>query len=430
MASSRRTTCCIVGGGPAGLMLGLLLARSGVQVTVLEKHTDFLRDFRGDTVHASTLTVLDELGLGGEFNALPTVRYIESLTAHLDAGEVPVSELRWLPGRHKHIALVPQWDFLDLVADAGRREPTYELIMNAQVTGLLLEQARVVGVHYQADGVEYELRADLVVACDGRHSTVRAAAGLTPRQFGTPMDVEWFRLPRREHDPANAIGRLTRGAVLVLIDRGAYFQIGYLIRKGADQTLRDAGIAAFRSRIAIALPWLADRVDALESFEDVQLLTVTLSRLRRWYADGLLIIGDAAHAMSPVGGVGINLAIQDAIAAGRILGPKLASNTLTRTTLRRVQLRRWAPTALTQTLQRAAHRQLQTGPLNSDTKQAGTTTLPLPARLLRRFPILRAVPAHLVGLGVLPEHTPVWARSPGPTDGSGKPGHHVRHPYT
>ena len=395
-------------------MLGLLLARAGVQVMVLEKHADFLRDFRGDTVHASTLTVLDELGLGAEFNALPSVRYIESLTAQLDAGEVPISDLGWLPGRHKHIALVPQWDFLDVVADAGRREPTYELIMNAEVTGLLREQGRVVGVRYRVGGVDHELRADLVVACDGRHSTVRAAAGMTPRQFGTPMDVEWFRLPRREHDPANAIGRLTRGAVLVLIDRGDYFQIGYLIKKGTDRALRAAGIDAFRSRIALALPWLADRVDAVASFEDVQLLTVTLSRLRRWYTDGLLIIGDAAHAMSPVGGVGINLAIQDALAAGRILGPKMASKKLTRTTLRRVQLRRWAPTALTQALQRAAHRLLQAGPLSSDTEQPTATSLPLPARLLRRLPILRAIPALLVGLGVLPEHTPRWARPPDP----------------
>ena len=223
------------------------------------------------------------------------------------------------------------------------------------------------------------------------------------------MDVEWFRLPRRAHDPANAIGRLTRGAVLVLIDRGAYFQIGYLIQKGADPALREKGIGAFRSRIAFALPWLADRVDALESFENVQLLTVTLNRLRRWHADGLLIIGDAAHAMSPVGGVGINLAIQDALAAGRILGPTLASNTLTRTTLRRVQRRRWAPTALTQAFQRAAHRLLQAGPLNSTSQQRAAISLPVPARLLRRCPILRAIPAHLVGLGVRPEHAPPWA---------------------
>ena len=394
-------------------MLGLLLARAGVQVTVLEKHADFLRDFRGDTVHASTLTVLDELGLGEEFNALPTVRYIESMTAQLDAGEVPISDLRWLPGRHKHIALVPQWDFLDVVADAGRREPTYELIMNAEVTGLLREQGRVVGVRYRVDGVDHELRADLVVACDGRDSTVRAAAGLTPRQFGTPMDVEWFRLPRREHDPANAIGRLTRGAVLVLIDRGDYFQIGYLIKKGADRALRDAGIDAFRSRIALALPWLADRVDAVTSFEDVQLLTVTLSRLRRWYTDGLLIIGDAAHAMSPVGGVGINLAIQDALAAGRILGPKMASKNphphhlaaRSTTTVGTDRPDPGPPASRTPPAPSTA--------TSSDTEQPTATSLPLPARLLRRFPILRAIPALLVGLGVLPEHAPRWARSPG-----------------
>ncbi len=391
-------------------MLGLLLARAGVQVTVLEKHGDFLRDFRGDTVHASTLTVLDELGLGEEFTGLPTVRYIESLTAQLDAGEVPISDLRRLPGRHKHIALVPQWDFLGLVAEAGRREPAYDLVMDAEVTGLLREQTKVVGVRYRHDGVDHDLITDLVVACDGRDSTVRTAS-LTPRQFGTPMDVEWFRLPRREHDPANALGRLTRDAVLVLIDRGDYFQIGYLIKKGTDRVLRDAGIDAVRSRIALALPWLADRVDAVTSFEDVKLLTVRLSRLRRWYADGLLIIGDAAHAMSPVGGVGINLAIQDALAAGRIVGPKLASRTLTRTTLRRVQLRRWAPTALTQALQRAAHRMLQARLSTAGTEQAAATSLPLPARLLRRFPPLRAIPALLVGLGVLPEHAPHWAMS-------------------
>jgi 2-polyprenyl-6-methoxyphenol hydroxylase-like FAD-dependent oxidoreductase len=394
-------------------MLGLVLARAGVQVTVLEKHDDFLRDFRGDTVHASTLNVLDELGLGKQFNALPRVRYITSLTAQLDAGEVPISDLRWLPGRHKHIALVPQWDFLDVVADAGRQEPTYELIMNADVTGLLREQQRVVGVTYRHEGVDHDLMADLVVACDGRDSTVRAAARLQPRQFGTPMDVEWFRLPRREHDPANAIGRLTRGAVLVLIDRGDYFQIGYLIKKGTDRELRNAGIAAFRSRIALALPWLSDRVDALQSFEDVQLLTVRLSRLRRWHTDGLLIIGDAAHAMSPVGGVGVNLAIQDALAAGRILGPRLASQSIRRATLRRVQIRRWAPTTMTQALQRAAHRLLQAGPLSSGTDQPAATSLPILARLLQRFPILRAIPALLVGRGVLPEHAPRWAMSPG-----------------
>jgi 2-polyprenyl-6-methoxyphenol hydroxylase-like FAD-dependent oxidoreductase len=391
-------------------MLGLLLARAGVQVTVLEKHGDFLRDFRGDTVHASTLTVLDELGLAEEFTALPTVRYLESLTAQLDAGEVTVSDLRWLPGRHKHIALVPQWDFLGLLAEAGRREPAYDLVMNAEVTELVREHERVVGVRYRHNGLHHDMIADLVVACDGRDSTVASAANLTPRQFGTPMDVEWFRLPRREHDPANALGRLTRDAVLVLIDRGDYFQIGYLIKKGADRVLRDAGIGAFRFRIASAVPWLADRVDTV-TFEDVKLLTVRLSRLRRWYADGLLIIGDAAHAMSPVGGVGINLAIQDALAAGRIVGPKLASRTLTRATLRRVQRRRWAPTALTQALQRAAHRVLQARLSTAGTEQAAATDLPLPARLLRRFPLLPAIPALLVGVGVLPEHAPPWAMS-------------------
>jgi 2-polyprenyl-6-methoxyphenol hydroxylase-like FAD-dependent oxidoreductase len=402
-------------------MLGLLLARAGIQVTVLEKHSDFFRDFRGDTVHASTLNVLDELGLGKEFSELPTVRYIESLTAQLDAGDVPVCDLRWLPGRHKHIALVPQWDFLSLVAGAGRRESTFDLVMDAEVTAVLRDQTTVVGVRFRHDGVDREVIADLVVACDGRDSIVASSADLTPRELGAPMDVEWFRLPRRERDPSNAIGRFTSDAVLVLIDRASYFQIGYVIRKGADQILRDAGIAAFRSSIASALPWLADRVDALTSFADVKLLTVRLSRLACWSADGVLIIGDAAHAMSPVGGVGINLAIQDAVATARIVGPKLARGTLTRATLRRVQRRRWVATAVTQALQQVAHRAFLGGPSSLGIAQAAVPQLPLPALLLRRFPPLRAVPALIVGLGVLPEHAPRWARPghPGLADRSG-----------
>jgi 2-polyprenyl-6-methoxyphenol hydroxylase-like FAD-dependent oxidoreductase len=392
-------------------MLGLVLARAGVRVTVLEKHDDFLRDFRGDTVHASTLTVLDELGLGEQLDAVPTLRYLQSLTAQLDAGDVPIADLRWLPGRHKHIALVPQWDFLDVLADAGRREPSYELIMNAEVVELLREENGVRGVRYLHEGTVHELGADLVVACDGRSSTVRAAAGLIPRQLGAPMDVEWFRLPRRAGDPSNALGRLSHDAVLVLIDRDSYFQVGYLVTKGTDRALRDAGIVAFRARIASALPWLADRVEGLQSFDDVRLLVVTLSRLRRWYADGLLIIGDAAHAMSPVGGVGVNLAIQDALAAARRLGPALRNHTLERRTLWRVQARREIPTLITQALQQAAHRVLAERLLRPRSDRP-SADLPVIARMLQRFPPLRAIPALLVGIGLRPEHAPRWATNP------------------
>ncbi len=411
MMSSRPASCCIVGGGPAGLMLGLLLARAGVAVTVLERHRDFLRDFRGDTVHPSTLTLLDELGLGENLAAVPSVRYIETLTAQLDSGSVTVSDLRRLPGRHRHIALVPQWDFLDVVAAASHREPSYRLIMEADVTDLVRENGRITGVRYRRHGTEQLLTADLVVGCDGRSSTVCAAAGLRPREFGAPIDVEWFRLPRHEGDPGGAIARISSGAMLVLIDRGSYFQVGYLIRKGADAALRAAGIHQFQVRIAAALPWLADRMDTLTSFSEVQLLTVRLSRLRRWSRPGLLLIGDAAHAMSPVGGVGINLAIQDAVAAARVLADPLRRNRLRPISLVRVQARRWLPTALTQAGQRMVHRVFDAMPLGS-AKVFGQASgrPPLVARMLRRWPVLTGVPAYLVGIGVLPEHAPQWAR--------------------
>jgi 2-polyprenyl-6-methoxyphenol hydroxylase-like FAD-dependent oxidoreductase len=309
-----RTTCCVVGGGPAGMMLGLLLARAGIAVTVLEKHGDFLRDFRGDTVHPSTLTLLDELGLGMDFAKIPH-RLVERVQVQVGDDLVQVGDFRRIPGPHKHLAFVPQWDFLDLLADAGRAEPTFTLRMHTEATGLLTEGGTVVGVRYQsADGISGELRADLTVACDGRRSVLRDAAGLRARSFGAPMDVWWFRLPRSEGDPEGGVARFGSGQGMVLIDRGDYFQSAYLIHKGSDAALRAEGIEAFRRRVATMIPWLADRVGAVRSFDDVALLDVRLDRLRRWSTDGLLCLGDAAHAMSPVGGVGINLAIQDAAA--------------------------------------------------------------------------------------------------------------------
>ena len=303
-------------------MLGLILARAGVRTTVLEKHADFLRDFRGDTVHASTLTLLDELGLGESFADLPP-RWIEQLTVQLDSGSYGVADLSRLPGRHQHIALVPQWDLLNVIADASRQEPSYELIMEAEVTDLLWEESRVIGVTYRKDGADHRLDADLVVGCDGRSSVVRERAGLRLRTFGVPMDVLWFRLPRVETDPVGVVGRVSRSKLLIMIDRGDYFQIGFVIRKGSVTALRDQGIEAFRHQLRDIVPWLGDRVERLQSFDEIRLLTVELSRLPRWYRDGLLCIGDAAHAMSPVGGIGINLAVQDAVAAGRILAEPL-----------------------------------------------------------------------------------------------------------
>lgn len=410
------TRCVVVGGGPAGMVLGLLLARAGIPVTVLEKHADFLRDFRGDTVHASTLTLLDELGLGPEFARLPR-RLVEQVTLQLDAGEVVIG-LDQLPGAHQHIAMVPQWDLLELLATAAAAEPTFTLIRNAEVTGLLTEGGRVVGVRYRdrspdvgADGPEHEIRAELTVGCDGRGSAVRAAAGIRPRSFGAPIDVWWFRLPRLDGDPIGAVGRLSTGRMAVMIDRDEYWQCAYVIGKGSDARLRAAGLDALHREWAALVPWAGDRlVDAVPGWDDVKLLDVKVDRVRRWSRDGLLLIGDAAHAMSPVGGVGINLAVADAVATARLLAGPLRAGRVEPGDLARVQRRRWWPTALIQGGQRLAHRFVLAPRVGRTDKPARPTGLPLPVRLLARSARLRAIPGRLVAIGPLPEHAPGWAR--------------------
>jgi len=391
------------------MVLGLVLARCGVQVVVMEKHADFLRDFRGDTVHASTLALLDELGLGERFAEIPH-RLIERAQVQLESGTYTIGDLRRLPGRHKHIALAPQWDLLDLLADAGGAEPGFELRMNTEVTGLLWDGERVAGVHYRnAAGGTGELSADLVVACDGRGSATREAAGLRARSFGAPMDVWWFRLPRHESDPAGAVFRISNGRAVVLIDRGDYWQCAYLIGKGSDARMRAQGIETLHRALAELLPWLAPRAPAVGSWDDVKLLQVRLDRLRRWFTGGLLCIGDAAHAMSPVGGVGINLAVQDAVAAARILAGPLRHGRVRQLDLARVQLRRWLPTALTQAAQRLAHRAIIAPTLAGNAGRAPARP-PVAIRLLQRFPALQGVPGRAVAIGVLPEHAPAAAR--------------------
>jgi 2-polyprenyl-6-methoxyphenol hydroxylase-like FAD-dependent oxidoreductase len=394
-----RTRCCVAGGGPAGMMFGFLLARAGVEVTVLEKHADFLRDFRGDTVHPSTLELMHDLDLLDDFLRLPHSE-VRQLTGWVGDTAVPVADFTHLPTHCKFVAFMPQWDFLNFLADRGRRYPTFDLRMRADVTDLIESGGRVVGVRATTPDRRLEVRADLVIGSDGRHSTVRARAGLAVENIGAPMDVLWMRLPRRPGDPTQALGRFDRGKVFVLLDRGDYWQCGYVIPKGGFDELRNRGLDVFRAGVAEIAPFMADRVDEIRTWDDVRLLTVAVDRLPRWFRDGLLCIGDAAHAMSPIGGVGINLAVQDAVAAANILVAPLRRGTVTTADLRRVQRRREFPTRMTQWLQVLIQNRVISRVL------AGQRTLTPPwlLRLMARFPVLRRIPARLIGLGFRPEH--------------------------
>ena len=406
-SASEATACLIAGGGPAGMVLGLLLARAGVDVTVMEKHADFLRDFRGDTVHASTLRLLDELGLGSRFAQIPH-RLID--TVQMEIQNQPVAlDLTRLPGAHKHIALVPQWDFLELVATAAEAEPSFRLLRSTEVIGVVRDADRVVGVTYRDQSGEVkDMRAELTVACDGRDSTMRSAVGLKPHSFGAPMDVWWFRLPRHPGDPRGLAGVLRAGHAVIVIDRGDYYQIAYIIPKGTDAQLRAQGIEALHRALVGMVPWLGDRVETLTSFDDVKLLDVQLNRLRRWYADGVLFIGDSAHAMSPVGGIGINLAVADAVAAARIMAGALRAGRVPTWRLARVQTRRWAPTVLLQTAQRLIHANVIAAAVGGNEHRA-----PLGVRLVGRSTALRRLAGYLVAIGPLPEHAPRFARRRG-----------------
>jgi len=394
-------------------MLGLLLARAGVDVTVMEKHADFLRDFRGDTVHASTLRLLDELGLASEFAQMPH-RVIDTLTMSVQGTDVCI-DLGRIPGPHKHIALVPQWDFLELLAAAAEKEPTFHLMRSTEVLGPVMgagsEKDTVVGVRYRgAYGEIREMRAPLTVACDGRSSTLRNAMNLRPRSFGTPMDVWWFRLPRSADDPHGLAGVLGTGAAQIAIDRGDYFQCAYVIPKGRDSELRAQGIEALHRGVVALVPWLADHLATLTSFDDVKLLDVQLNRLPRWYRDGLLLIGDAAHAMSPVGGVGINLAVADAVATARIVAGPLRAGRVSTRDLARIQIRRWLPAALIQAVQRVIHRRVIAVAIDDSAASTAQVKAPLLVRVAARFRPLRTAAGYGVAIGPLPEHVPEFAR--------------------
>lgn len=392
-------TCAIAGGGPAGMMLGLLLARAGIDVVVLEKHADFLRDFRGDTLHPSTLQVMHELGLLDGFLALPhqKMRHIGGIVGDT---EVQIADFTHLPVVAPYIALMPQWDFLDFLAREAVRFPNFRLIRNAEAKGLIEEGGRVTGIRAATKDGPLELRADLTVAADGRRSALREASGLRVDVLGAPMDVFWFRLSHTGADPSETLGQFTAGQILVRIFRGDYFQCGYVIAKGAAERIKAEGIEAFRERIARLLGEDRDLSDDLKSWDDVSLLTVAVDRLPKWWRPGFLAIGDAAHAMSPVGGVGINLAIQDAVASANLLFEPLREGRLADNDLEAVQARRLFPAKVTQAVQVFVQNNVIANVLETDSP----VEPPLPVRLLQRFPVLRRIPARAVGMGVRPEH--------------------------
>lgn len=392
------TRVCIAGGGPAGMMLAWLLARAGIAVVVLEKHADFLRDFRGDTIHPSTLEAMADLGVLDALLALPHEQ-APVLSAMIGDRVIPVADFRTLPTRCGFIAFMPQWDVLDFIADQAGRYAGFSLLRSAEVTDLVIEDGVVRGCIAQTADGPLEVRAELVVGADGRHSRVRDRAGLTVERKGAPMDVLWFALPRHADDPREALGRFLAGRILILINRGEHWQCGLVIPKDSAGALREQGLDRFRQDLAAALPLSGDRAAAIVDWDQVKLLTVQVDRLRTWHRPGLLCIGDAAHAMSPVGGVGINLAIQDAIATANILAGQLLEGGIGEGDLARVQKRRALPARVTQAIQIAVQSRVIGRVLSADR----ALSPPLALRLLDRFPILRRIPARLIGMGLRPE---------------------------
>src|SRR6202045_1261987 len=394
------TTCCVVGGGPAGMVLGFLLARAGVDVVVLEKHADFLRDFRGDTIHPSTLELMYELGILDEFLRRPH-QELPQFGGQIEDVTVIVADFSHLPTHCKFIALMPQWEFLNFIAEKAKAYPQFHLRMESEVTDLIEEGGRISGVRAQTSQGVLEVRADLTLGTDGRHSVVRAKAGLEVVDLGAPIDVLWMGLTRDPSDPNQTLGRFRAGKILVMLNRADYWQCAYVIPKGDFEVIRQKGLAAFREDIVTVAPFLRGRMDELKDWSDIKLWTVAVDRLRQWWRSGLLCLGDSAHAMSPVGGVGINLAIQDAVAAANILVEPLLGGAVRDEDLREVQERREYPTRMTQRFQVFAHKRLLRPALSQTTQ---LRQLPLPFKLLRRFPLLRRIPARMLGLGFRPEH--------------------------
>ncbi|HEY8313526.1 MAG TPA: FAD-dependent oxidoreductase [Candidatus Baltobacteraceae bacterium] len=394
-----KTQCCIAGGGPAGIVLGYLLARAGIDVVVLEKHKDFFRDFRGDTIHPSTLTVLHELGLLEDFLQMPHSE-VRRLSGNISGETLHIADFSHLPGPGKFLAIIPQWDFLNFLAERGKRFGGFHLLMETEARSAIVDDGRVCGIRAFARGEETNIEADLVVAADGRSSTLRDQIGGEVINIGAPIDALWMRLSKKPGDPQQTFGTIVPGGILVAIDRMDYYQCAFVIKKGAFAEMQRNGLEAFRARVATIAPFLADRVGELQTWDDVKLLTVAVNRLKTWSGPGLLFIGDAAHAMSPVGGVGINLAVQDAVAAANLLTEALRAGVPTEAELARVQQRRERPTRQTQSLQVF----LQDRIINRVLDSRGRISVPWFVKLLNVFPILRQIPARVVGLGFRPEH--------------------------
>ena len=400
MPETLRTRCCITGGGPAGIMLGFLLARMAVDVIVLEKHADFLRDFRGDTIHPSTLEIMYELGILDEFLKRPH-QEVRHLAGQIGSETVTIADFSHLPTHCKFVGLMPQWDFLNFIVEQAKSYPGFHLKMQAEATDLLQENGGVVGVLAKTPSGTLEVRADLTIGADGRHSLVRDRAGLEVLNLGAPMDVLWMRLSRKPTDPGQTLGRFDTGRILVLLNREDYWQVAYVIPKGTADELKQRGLPAFREELARLAPFLRDSVGELTDWDgQIKLLTVAVDRLKQWSRPGLLCIGDAAHAMSPIGGVGINLAIQDAVATANMLGEKLRQGTVNQDALQAVQRRRTFPTRATQRLQLI----VQNNAIKRVLSSSKPLSPPWPVKLIGRWPVLQRIPARLLGLGFRPEH--------------------------
>ncbi len=394
MDKLQNTTCCIAGGGPAGMMLGYLLARAGIAVTVLEKHADFLRDFRGDTIHPSTMEVLRQLGDLPAFLALPHTKF-DKMSFSFDGRVATVADFSTLKVQTNYVAMMPQWDFLDFLADRGRSFPNFQLRMQAEVTGLLTEGGRVIGVTGQGAEGPFEMRAALIVAADGRSSPLREAAGMRVRDFGAPIDVLWFRVSRRDSDSLNSLGRFVAGNLIAMLNRGSYWQCAHVVAKGGSDAIRAAGLDAYRRVLDRTLDLTPPRAGEITDWDQVKLLSVTVNRLDQWWREGLLFIGDAAHAMSPMGGIGINVAIQDAVVAANLLVASLRRGEVSGADLAAVQKRRLWPVRVTQRMQVLAQNRV-ISPMLGDT----AAKIPLPFRILSAVPWLRRFPARFIGMGL------------------------------